>query len=47
MRSRVTMRAARPLHVAVDAPIDRSMAYLELAITAVALLAAGALFLVR
>ena len=40
------MRAARPLQSTV-APIDRSMAYLELAITAVALLAAGALFLVR
>jgi hypothetical protein len=37
------IRAARPL----EAPVDRSMAYLELAVTAVALLAAGVLFLIR
>jgi len=43
MRSRVTIRAVRPL----DAPVDRSMAYFEFAISAVALIVAGALFLVR
>jgi len=43
MRSRATIRAARPL---VE-PVDRSMGYLELAVTAVALLAAAILFLVR
>jgi hypothetical protein len=43
MRVRSSIRGARPL----AQPFDRSMAYLELAVTAIALCAAAALFLVR
>ena len=43
MRARNTVRAARPL----AQPTDRSMAYLEFTIAAVALATAVALFVVR
>jgi hypothetical protein len=43
MRARTTVRAARP----IAQPMDRSMRYLEFAVSAAALAAAIALFLVR
>jgi hypothetical protein len=43
MRVRSSIRGARPL----AQPFDRSMAYLELAVSAVALCAAAVLFLVH